>query len=83
MRVCLFFLADLKELERRVREIAKEGLEWKAANLIPVAFGIKKLQILAHVVDDIVSVDEDLINPIEAMEDLVQSVDIFAFNKLN
>lgn len=73
---------DMAELEKLVREITHEGLEWKAAKLIEIAFGIKKLQIMCHVVDDAVSVDEDIIRVIEALEDHVQSVDIFAFNKL-
>jgi len=73
---------DLTEVEKRVREIAKEGMEWKASSLVPLAFGIRFLQIMCHVVDDLVSVDEDIIAVIEGMEDLVQSVDIHAFNKL-
>lgn len=73
---------DMAELEKKVREIAQEGLEWKAGQLLPVAFGVKKLQIMCHIVDDLVSVDEDIIANIEALEDLVQSVDTFAFNKL-
>lgn len=40
---------DMKELEAQVRSIAQEGLEWKAGQLIPLAFGIKKLQIMCHI----------------------------------
>jgi len=73
---------DMAVLEAEVRKISQEGLEWKAGQLLPVAFGVKKLQIMCHIVDDLVSVDEDIIAKIEALEDLVQSVDTFAFNKL-
>ena len=73
---------DMKELEAKVREISLEGLEWKASKLVPIAFGINALQIMCHIVDDIVSVDEDIITALEGLEDEVQSVDVFAFNKL-
>ena len=73
---------DMKELENKVRAIVLDGLEWKASKLVPIAFGINALQIMCHIVDDIISVDEDIIRAIEGLEDDVQSVDIFAFNKL-
>jgi elongation factor 1-beta len=73
---------DMAVLESKVRSIATEGLEWKAGQLLPIAFGVKKLQIMCHIVDDLVSVDEDIIRRIEEFEDEVQSVDTFAFNKL-
>jgi elongation factor 1-beta len=73
---------DMVELEKKVRQIAIEGLEWKASQLLEVAYGVKKLQIMCHIIDDLVSVDEDVIRTIEGLEDDVQSVDIFAFNKL-
>lgn len=71
---------DMKEVERAVRAITMDGLVWGAAELKPVAFGIKKLQIIATIVDDLVSVDE-LQESIEALPG-VQSMDIFAFNKV-
>jgi len=58
-----------------------DGLVWGASKLVPVAFGVKKVQIICTIVDDLVSV-EDLTDKIQAFEDLVQSVDIAAFNKL-
>ena len=73
---------DLKLLEEKVRAIALEGLEWKASKLVPIAFGISALQIMCHIVDDLISVDEDIVRAIEELEDDVQSVDVFAFNKL-
>lgn len=46
-----------------------------------MAYGIKKLQISTVVEDDKVSVDW-LTETIQEIEDLVQSVDIAAFNKI-
>lgn len=51
------------------------------AKLVPLAYGIKKLQISTVVEDDKVSVDW-LTETIQEIEDLVQSVDIAAFNKI-
>jgi elongation factor 1-beta len=72
---------DLAEMERKVREIEMDGLIWGPGKLIPVAFGIKKLQIGCVVEDLKVSIDmlEELIC---GFEDHVQSVDIAAFNKI-
>jgi len=72
---------DMKLLEEKVRAIQMEGLEWKASKLVAVGYGIKKLVISCHVVDDVVSVDE-LQEKIQEMEDLVQSTDIASFSKL-
>jgi len=72
---------DMKELENQVRTIQMEGLLWGSSKLVPVAFGVKKLQISTVVEDDKVSVEE-LTDKIEAFEDFVQSVDIAAFNKI-
>jgi len=72
---------DMKELEKAVRSIALDGLVWGAGELKPVGFGIKKLSILATVVDALVGVD-DLSEKIEEFEDYVQSVDVAAFNKV-
>jgi len=69
------------KLEEAVRSISLEGLTWGASKLVPVGYGIKKLQISAVVVDDLVSVD-DLEEKITAFEDFVQSMDIAAFNKI-
>lgn len=54
---------------------------YSAAKLVPLAYGIKKLQIGCVVEDDKVSVDW-LTEEIQNFEDLVQSVDIAAFNKI-
>nr|XP_042910218.1 elongation factor 1-beta isoform X2 [Parasteatoda tepidariorum] len=72
---------DMKALEEAVRSISTEGLKWGAGKLVPLAYGIKKLQLVAIVEDDKVSIDW-LQEAIQEHEDLVQSVDIAAFNKL-
>jgi len=58
-----------------------DGLSWGASKLVPIAYGVKKVQIICTIIDDLVSV-EDLTDKIQAFEDLVQSVDVAAFNKL-
>ncbi|XP_049881770.1 elongation factor 1-delta isoform X2 [Pectinophora gossypiella] len=72
---------DMAALEKEVRTIATDGLLWGAAKLVPLAYGIHKLQISCVVEDDKVSVDW-LTEEIEKFEDYVQSVDIAAFNKV-
>lgn len=72
---------DMKDMEKNVRTIVMDGLLWGASKLVPVGYGIKKLQICCVIEDEKVSVD-DLQEKIEAFEDFVQSVDIAAFNKI-
>jgi elongation factor 1-beta len=48
---------DLAEMERLVRSIYTNGLEWGASKLIPVGYGIRKLQIACVVEDDKVGTD--------------------------
>merc|ERR1712002_1343545 len=72
---------DMKAMENEVRSIKMDGLQWGASKLTPLAFGINKLSILCTVEDEKVSID-DLTENICTFEDLVQSVDIAAFNKI-
>lgn len=72
---------DMKKMEECVRTIEMEGLVWGASKLVPVGYGINKLQIMCVIEDDKVSTDE-LTEKIEAFEDFVQSTDIAAFNKI-
>ncbi|XP_018332487.1 elongation factor 1-beta'-like [Agrilus planipennis] len=72
---------DMKEMEKNVRSIEMDGLVWGASKLVPVGYGINKLQIMCVVEDDKVSVDL-LTEKIQEFEDFVQSVDIAAFNKI-
>ena len=55
-----------------------------AAKLVSVGYGIKKLQIMMTIVDDLVSVDnliEDHFD-VEPANEYIQSCDIVAFNKI-
>lgn len=61
---------DMAAMEKAVREINTEGLLWGAAKLVPLAYGIHKLQISCVVEDDKVSVDW-LTEEIEKIEDFV------------
>ena len=72
---------DMKEMENNVRTIEMDGLLWGASKLVPVGYGINKLQIMCVIEDDKVSIDL-LQEKIEEFEDFVQSVDIAAFNKI-
>ncbi|MCJ1391620.1 Translation elongation factor 1 beta [Xylographa bjoerkii] len=72
---------DMKVLEANMRAIEMEGLTWGASKLVPVGFGIKKLQVNFAVEDEKVSVDE-LQAKIEEDEDHVQSTDVAAMMKL-
>lgn len=72
---------DMVALEAAVRGIEKDGLLWGASKLVPVGFGIKKLQINLVVEDEKVSLDE-LQEQIQDFEEWVQSSDIAAMQKL-
>ncbi|XP_015278234.1 PREDICTED: elongation factor 1-delta isoform X3 [Gekko japonicus] len=72
---------DMAKMEECVRTIQMDGLVWGASKLVPVGYGIKKLQIQCVVEDDKVGTDI-LEEEITKFEDYVQSVDIAAFNKI-
>lgn len=72
---------DLAEMERQVRAIQMDGLLWGGSQLVPIGYGIQKLQINCVVEDDKVGTDM-LEEAICGLEDLVQSIDIAAFNKI-
>ncbi|KAM0060078.1 putative translation elongation factor EF1B/ribosomal protein S6 [Helianthus debilis subsp. tardiflorus] len=75
---------DMQKLEEAVRSVQMEGLLWGASKLVPVGYGIKKLQIMLTIVDDLVSVDtliEEHLT-VEPINEYVQSCDIVAFNKI-
>jgi len=72
---------DLKELVGKLHAVQKDGLVWGDHKLVPVAFGVKKLQQLIVIEDDKVSSD-DLEETITGFEDYVQSMDIVAWNKI-
>lgn len=72
---------DMEKLEECVRSISMDGLLWGQSKLVPVGYGIKKLQIGCVVEDDKVGTDT-LEEAITAFEEHVQSVDVAAFNKI-
>uniref|UniRef100_A0A915J391 Translation elongation factor EF1B beta/delta subunit guanine nucleotide exchange domain-containing protein n=1 Tax=Romanomermis culicivorax TaxID=13658 RepID=A0A915J391_ROMCU len=63
---------DMGEMEKVVRSIAMDGLLWGASKLVPVGYGIRKLQIMCVVEDDKVSVEE-LQEKIEGFDDFVSN----------
>jgi translation elongation factor EF-1beta len=74
---------DLNELFKKITtEIAMDGLVWNnEPKILPIAYGMNKLQVGCVVEDSKVSVD-DIYEKIEAWEDLVQSIDTVSFQKL-
>lgn len=72
---------NMEELEKKVREISMDGLLWGASKLVPIGYGIRKLQISCVVEDDKVGID-NLEESITSLEDLVQSIDVVSFNKI-
>jgi len=72
---------DMDAMLKEVKTIEMEGLVWGASKLVPVGYGINKLQVMCVVEDDKVSIDE-LSEKICDFEDFVQSVDIAAMSKI-
>ncbi|KAI4382799.1 hypothetical protein MLD38_008713 [Melastoma candidum] len=76
---------DMKKLEEAVRSIRMEGLLWGESKLVAAGYGIKKLQIMLTIVDDLVSVSaliEDHLTA-EPINEYVQSCEILSFNKIS
>lgn len=72
----------MDKLEESVRSIQMDGLVWGLSKLVPVGYGVHKLQLTIVVEDDKVSTDE-LQEQIESVgEDYVQSTDVAAMQKL-
>jgi len=63
------------------KSIEKDGLVWGAHKLVPVGYGIKKLQLMCVVEDEKVSIDE-LCEQIAEFEDYVQSCDVSSMSKI-
>lgn len=74
---------DLNELFKKIKsEITMDGLVWNnEPKILPIAFGMNKLQVGCVVEDAKVSVD-DIYEKIEAWDDTVQSIDTVSFQKL-
>merc|ERR1711874_63366 len=72
---------DMDAMLTQVKTIEMEGLVWGASKLVPVGYGIKKLQVMCTVEDEKVSIEE-LGEKMQEFEDFVQSVDIAAMSKI-
>uniref|UniRef100_A0A7N6B5L7 Eukaryotic translation elongation factor 1 delta b (guanine nucleotide exchange protein) n=1 Tax=Anabas testudineus TaxID=64144 RepID=A0A7N6B5L7_ANATE len=69
---------DMAKLEECVRSVQADGLLWGTSKLVPVGYGIKKLQIACVVEDDKVGTDM-LEEEITKFEDYVSTFHIAAF----
>lgn len=49
---------DMAALEAAVRSIQKDGLVWGLSKLVPIGYGVKKLQITLVIEDEKISLDE-------------------------
>merc|ERR1712241_815831 len=72
---------DMDEMLKSCKTIEMDGLLWGASKLVPIGYGIKKLQLMAVVEDAKVSIDE-LQEKMCEFEDFIQSVDVAAMNKI-
>ncbi|KAI1310246.1 Translation elongation factor 1 beta [Mortierella claussenii] len=72
---------NMAELEAHVRGIEMEGLLWGQSKLVPIGYGIKKLQINCVIEDELVSLDA-LEEKIMEAEDHIQSMDMAAMQKI-
>lgn len=69
---------NMKDLEKAVRSVVMDGLLWGASKLVPLAYGIHKLQISAVIEDEKVSVDL-LTENLEGHEDFVRLINWIHF----
>ena len=72
---------DMNKMLKEIKTIQQDGLVWGASKLVPVGYGVNKLQILAVVEDEKVSIEE-LQEKICDFEEYVQSCDVDAMNKI-
>merc|ERR1711894_134314 len=68
---------DMEAMKKACVSIEMDGLLWGASKLVPVGYGINKLQLMCVVEDDKVSIEE-LSEKMSEFEDFVQSVDVAA-----
>jgi elongation factor 1-beta len=66
----------MKALEAYVRSVTKDGLVWGGGKLVPVGYGVSKLQINLVVEDEKVSLEELQEELAEAGEEYIQSSDV-------
>jgi len=72
---------DMDAMLKAAKTIQKDGLVWGANKLVPVGYGINKLQLMCVVEDEKVSIDE-LCEEIAEFEDYVQSCDVASMSKI-
>ena len=74
---------DLPALYEKIkREVTMDGLQWgEAYKLQEVGYGIKKL-VMSCVIEDEKVMTDDFLEPIQEMEDDVQSVEMCTMNRL-
>jgi len=72
---------DMDAMLKEIKTIEMDGLVWGASKLVPIGYGIKKLQVMVVVEDLKVSIEE-LQEKICEFEDYVQSCDVAAMNKI-
>merc|ERR1739846_79326 len=72
---------NMDAMLKEIKTIEMDGLLWGASKLVPIGYGIKKLQVMIVVEDLKVSIDE-LQEKICEFEDFVQSCDVAAMNKI-
>merc|ERR1711923_350049 len=72
---------DMEAMKKACVSIEMDGLLWGASKLVPVGYGINKLQLMCTVEDEKVSIEE-LSEKMAEFEDFVQSVDVAAMNKI-
>merc|ERR1712062_410564 len=72
---------DMDKMLECAKSIEKEGPVWGAHKLVPVGYGIKKIQLMCVVEDEKASIDE-LQEQIAEFEDYVQSCDVASMSKI-
>merc|ERR1712183_418977 len=72
---------DMDKMLELCKTIEMDGLLWGASKLVPIGYGIKKLQLMCVVEDAKVSIYE-LQEKMCDFEDYIQSVDVAAMNKI-
>jgi translation elongation factor EF-1beta len=73
---------DWNAMATGIRAVEMNGVTWMNAHeIVPIAFGMKKLRMKCIIVDDLVQTDDVFEKIQELYEDDVQSVDTVSFNK--
>lgn len=73
---------DWNAMATGIRGLTIEGVTWMDSHeVVPIAFGMKKLRMKCIIVDDLVCTDDIFEKIQETYEDDVQSIDTVSFNK--